>query len=400
MRVLFSPDLITPDPGPLTAPSVALHEVTMPLEYNKIETIIHLDRVRSNHRLIKGWCANPIPVVKADAYGHGLIEVAGVLAEEGAGSLAVGTVEEGVRLRRTYGGEIIALLGTLDGEDCRMAWEWGIVPVVHHMDQFEGLAAAAQGRTRLPVALKFDTGMSRLGFAPDQAGEILAALAEHPELNVQMICSHLACADDPREEEFVREQGQRFHAVCALFRKGGVPVRACLANSGGILAYPGLHHDAQRPGIALYGSNPFLGTAWEERGSELRPAMEVTAPVFSVHRVAAGESVSYGRTFRAQEGMEVAVIGAGYADNYSRSLSNRGEVLLHGRRAPVLGRVCMQLTAVDVTRIPGTRVGDRAHLLGGEGAGAITPEELAGWWGTITYEVFCLLGQNRRKHLW
>jgi alanine racemase len=369
----------------------------MALNYNKIRTIIHLERLRENFRLIKGVCANPIPVIKADAYGHGLLEVAAVMTEEGAQTLAVGTVEEAVRLRERFEGRIVALLGPLDAPDCRMAWEGGIVPMIHHTDQLRGLADAGKGGGRLGVALKFDTGMSRLGFAPAQADEVLVHLAAHPALGLEMICSHLACADDPAEEDFVLEQGQRFGEICSLFRKGGMVFQACLANSGAILGYPRLHHDAQRPGIALYGSNPFQGTAWEGKGAGLRPAMEVVAPVFSVHRIEAGQTVSYGRTFRADREMRVAVIGAGYADNYSRSLSNRGQVLLHGRRAPVLGRVCMQLTAVDASRIPEASVGDQAHLLGGAGAAAITPEELAGWWGTITYEVFCLLGQNRRR---
>jgi alanine racemase len=370
----------------------------MALSYNKIRTIIHLERLRANFRLIRGRCANPIPVIKADAYGHGLMEVAAVMAGEGAQALAVGTVEEAGLLRGAYDGKIIALLGPLDAEDCRMVWEAGIIPVLHHMDQLGKLAAARRGEERLRVALKFDTGMSRLGFAPEQTGEILAVLSDHPELTLDMVCSHLACADDPEEKDFVLEQGQRFGEICSLFRKGGLAFQSCLANSGGILGYPGLHHDLQRPGIALYGSNPFRGTSWEGKGAGLSPAMEVVAPVFSVHRVEAGHTVSYGRTFRADQEMRVAVIGAGYADNYSRSLSNQGEVLLHGRRAPILGRVCMQLTAVDATHIPETRVEDQVHLLGGQGTGAITPEELAGWWGTITYEVFCLLGQNRRMY--
>jgi alanine racemase len=127
--------------------------------------------------------------------------------------------------------------------------------------------------------------------------------------------------------------------------------------------------------------------------------MEVVAPVFSVHGLKAGESVSYGRTFTASREMRVAVVGAGYADNYSRSLSGRGEVVLHGKRAPILGRVCMQMTAVDATDIPQAKAGDPAYLLGGPGERPVTPEELAGWWGTITYEVFCLLGQNARTHV-
>jgi alanine racemase len=371
----------------------------MALGYNKVRAIIHLNRLRDNFRLISAWCANPIPVIKADAYGHGLFEVAGVMSAEGARTLAVGTVGEAAQLRERFDGRIIALLGPVDDEDCRLAWEARIVPVIHHHEQFAALAARRKGKGRLSVALKFDTGMSRLGFSPGESGKVLAAAAESPGLEVVMVCSHLACADDPGESAFVMEQGRRFAETCAALRGGGLAFDACLANSGAILGYPELHHDAQRPGIALYGSNPFRGTAWEAKGAGLAPAMEVVAPVFSVHGLKAGESVSYGRTFTASREMRVAVVGAGYADNYSRSLSGRGEVDLHGKRAPILGRVCMQMTAVDATDIPQAKAGDPAYLLGGPGERPVTPEELAGWWGTITYEVFCLLGQNARTHV-
>jgi alanine racemase len=171
-----------------------------------------------------------------------------------------------------------------------------------------------------------------------------------------------------------------------------------LVNSAGILAYPELHFDGQRPGISLYGSNPFWGTRWEAKGQSLLPAMEVMAPILSVHDLAKGQTISYGRTFTAPRDMQVAIVACGYADNYSRSLSNKGWMLVHGKRAPVIGRVCMQLTAIDITHIPQTRPGDQAYVLGGQGKERILPEELARWWGTITYEVFCLLGQNPREY--
>jgi alanine racemase len=176
-------------------------------------------------------------------------------------------------------------------------------------------------------------------------------------------------------------------------------VEATLANSAAIVAYPELRLDMQRPGIALYGADPFWGTAAQGRGPALEPAMEVLTRVYQVHDLRQGETISYGRTFTAGRDMRVAIIGAGYADAWSRGLSNRGLVLLHGLRAPVVGRVCMQMTAVDVTDVPQARAGDRVWLLGGPGENSIRSEELAQWWGTISYEVLCLLGLNRREYI-
>jgi alanine racemase len=175
-------------------------------------------------------------------------------------------------------------------------------------------------------------------------------------------------------------------------------VRGSLANSGAIFGHPALHHDVQRPGIALYGGNPFFGTAWAEKGAGLAPCMDATTRLVQVRAIHAGQTVSYGRTFRAARDMRVGIVAVGYADNYSRGLSNTGSMLVHGRRVPILGRVCMQLTAVDLSAVPEAVAGDEVYVLGGQGPERISADELAAWWGTITYEVFCLLGQNSRTY--
>lgn len=369
----------------------------MPIDYNLIRVRIKLDAIQHNYRLLRTRGKRLIPVIKADAYGHGLIDVAQALASCGADFFAVGTVEEAVRLRPAVQGAIMALLGPQRREDFQACVDQDILPLVARPDQLLLLQEQAAARNaRLPVALKFDTGMARLGFTPSEALGLAQILRRCDRLAPEWLISHLAVADDPDQAAFVREQARRFAGIFAALHQAGFPVRASLVNSAGLLAYPDLAWDAQRPGIALYGANPFLGTALENLGQGLKPAMEVRALVMAVHPLPKGASISYGRTYAANQDRVVAIIAAGYADNYSRGLSNKGAVMLHGKRAPILGRVCMQMTAVDVTEISATAPGDEACLLGGEGEAAVRPEELAAWWGTIPYEVSCLLGMNRR----
>lgn len=371
----------------------------MSIPYNKIHVRIELDAIVNNYRVLSQYGARLVAVVKSDAYGHGLLPVAKALAEAGARDFAVGAVEEGAALRRAgVAGRVLSLLGPVDPVDYPPLWEHDILPFIHSFEQLDALAGYGRGREPLPVALKFETGMGRLGFTLADVPR-LAERVRASGVRPVMLSSHLATADEPQSADYVAAQAREFDAARQALAAQGFAVEGCLANSAAILANPELAHQAQRAGIALYGPNPFHGTALAHLGQGLRPAMSVTAPVVAVHPLAAGRSVSYGRTFRAERDMRVAIVGVGYADAYSRGLSGRGAVCLHGRRAPILGRVCMQMTAVDATDIPQARFGDRAYLLGGEGPGRVTPEDLAGWWGTITYEVFCLLGLNPRSYV-
>ncbi len=376
----------------------------MTIVHNKLRVRVHLGRILDNYLLLR-QVGGPgtIPVIKADAYGHGLGAVARTMAQAGANTMAVGTVDEAVWLwQLPFAERIVSLLGPQDQNEARAVWEHGLLPVVYRLDQLELLAKAAGnvGNRAAPlgIALKFDTGMSRLGFAESEVEELLSSLERMGMLSVEMAMSHLASADNPDEREFNLEQARRFTAILSRLRKAGHEPEASLVNSAGILAYPELCLDAPRPGIALYGANPFHATTLEHLGRDLAPGMEAWAPVLQLRDLKQGDTVSYGRTFTATGDMRIAIVAAGYADSYSRGLSGQGSMLLHGKRAPILGRVCMQLTAVDVTKIPETKPGDQAYLLGGKGEYAIRPEELAAWWGTITYEVFCLLGLNQKEY--
>lgn len=378
----------------------------MSILYNKLEVRIRLAAIRANYRFLCSHGSRVIGVIKADAYGHGLFEVAQALAQEGCDTFAIGTVEEGAALRQFLSGadikaRIISLLGPVDPEDYSLLWEHDIIPFVGDFRQLETLAGqAARAGKGLSVSLKFDTGMARLGFVGEDIPRLVDRLREAPLLRPVMASSHLATADDPEAVAQVMSQASRFEAMLAALAQAGFPVEANLANSAGILAHQNLHHQSQRGGIALYGANPFAGSAWEHLGRGLTPAMEVRTKIVAVHALKKGQSISYGGTYTAGRNMRVAIVAAGYADAYSRGLTGKGaQMLVAGRRVPQIGRVCMQLCACDVSEVPDVRVGDWAVLLGGSGPLAISAEELASWWGTISYEVFCLLGMNRRVYV-
>jgi len=375
----------------------------MSIQYNKIQVQVSLENLRHNYRVFRSTCDNVIPVIKSDAYGHGLIEVGQAMEQEGAETLAVGFVNEAVLLRES-GCEkrIFALLGPVDDADFAALWDHDILAAMGRFDQLERVAQMAEERGEVRVGLKFDTGMRRLGFRPEDVPEVIEFFRSNPKVVPVMATSHLALADEPENVAAVNGQAEKFQTAVDALRGAGFEIEANLSNSAGSIAHERCHYDSLRLGIALYGCNPLHDTEWAGRCGELRPAMEVSAPVMHVHCLKKGESVSYGWTYTADHDLTVAVVGVGYADNYSRSLSNTGYMNIKGHRAPILGRICMQMTMVDVTGIMGegldVRPGDRAWLLGGPGPGTITPEDLAGWWETITYEVFCLLGMNRRQY--
>ncbi len=369
------------------------------IEYSKVEVQVDLGAVRHNYREMTKAGTRLIAVVKSDAYGHGAREVAEALEEEGADSFAVGYVHEGHMLRESgCRGRIISLLGPADNDDVSCLSQGNIIPFVGHFDTLHMLAG--QSTRPLDIALKFDTGMSRLGFKRADLGNLLDFLHAHPQLRPVMVSSHLASSDEPDQDSLTHSQLAVFNEVVDTVRQAGFSVEANLSNSAAILGHQHCRCDSQRVGITLYGGNPFAGTSRAELGANIRPTMAVTAPVLHVHTLEKGQGISYGHTYVADHPITVAVVGAGYADCYSRGLSNAGFMNAAGVRVPIVGRICMQMACVDVSALAGQgvdlHVGDCVHLLGGEGPGRVDIHELASWWGTITYEVLCLLGMNRR----
>lgn len=320
-------------------------------------------------------------VVKANAYGHGAIQVAGKLEELGAEYLAVACLEEGVELREAGISLPILILGVTPAEFTDWLLRYDLTQTVGE----EGMAAAyaegarKAGRT-LKVHVKVDTGMSRLGFLWERAAEAAAGISGMPGLELEGIFTHFAAADS--DEAFTMEQLSRFLTVTGTLEDRGIkiPIRHCAA-SAAVLNYPCTHMDMVRPGIALYGH-------YLEKGMEhlcgLRPVMTLKTRVAAVRRVPAGATVSYGRTAKMAGETTLAVLPAGYADGFPRLLSNEGSVLIHGIPCPIVGRVCMDLCMVSVESVPDVRVGDEAILYGPE---PVSVEHAADLTGTIQYEL-------------
>lgn len=368
-------------------------------DFSYCATHIDLGRLRRNLNRLSARPQAVMPVLKSDAYGHGLLPVARTLGQAGVTHFAVGTVDEGVFLRQAdFTQEIVILMGAPAPQDMARAVEHGLAPLIFNAESLALAAAQASAARPLNIVVKCETGMARLGFAPSELPALLDALRAAPGLRPVLALSHLACADMPEKDAFTRRQAAVFDAMCQTLEAAFPSLRRTLCNSAGSLAYPQFAGHLLRPGEALYGGNVLHGTAWAHLGRELEPVMSVSAPVLQVHDLAPGQPASYGSLFTAQRPTRLAVLGIGYADGYARGLSCRGEVCVNGHRAPVRGRVCMGMILADVTDIADVRMGDTAWIAGGPHPRAVTMQELAEAWGTIPYEAQCLLGRNRRVY--
>lgn len=355
-------------------------------------------------------------VIKADAYGHGHIRVAAALLKEGASLFASGSVQEAVQLRQGLAAlaldarpldkaqpAIISLLGLVNREDVFLCADYGIIPVVHSLEQLAMLEGAGR---MLAVAVKCNTGMSRLGFNEDELPAFIEGLKRIPDVRPVIALSHMHSADTEKGREMVRAQGAVFVRMLETLRAVWPDMAASLGNSAGTLLAGDIADcigpHVCRPGVALYGSNPFAGTSLAPLGGSLLPAMAVSTPILAVRTLPKGAGIGYGHTYAASQDSYVGIIAAGYADCFTRSMSNKGILCVEGVRAPVIGRVSMQMTAIDLSGLP-TNGKERprpdvAWILGGPHPDAVSVEELARLWGTITYEVLCLLGYNERVY--
>ena len=335
---------------------------------------VDLGAIRHNVRTLKRRAAGAwlMAVVKADAYGHGAVQVSRAALEAGAGSLAVVTVEEGAELRRAGIGAPILVFTDLLPHELTLAGAYRLQVTAHSIPSARRIAVHPD----LEAHLKINTGMNRWGVEPGEAGEA------HKILGSQLvgIYTHLASADS--DEEATSRQIEVFDDVLAARDFGGVLVHA--ANSAGTLWHPPSRYDCVRPGIALYGLHP-TGDEGDPADEDLRPALSLKSYVASVRRLAPGEGVSYGLTFRAEASMFAATVPVGYAEGYRRILSNRASALVRGERRPLLGRVTMDACVFGVG--DGVEVGDEVVLVGEQGGESIRAEEVARWADTINYEV-------------
>jgi alanine racemase len=353
---------------------------------------IDLRAVAHNVRAIKSLIGERVrlcAVVKDDGYGHGALPVARVARAAGADFFAVSAIADGARLRRAGFGESILVLGYTAPERAREIVELGLTATVFSLEGARALSAAALDLGATAKAhLKIDTGMNRLGISPEEAPSIAAAMAELPSLELEGVYSHFVDADST-DLGFARKQLALFLAAVDAIEARGVKVAIRhIANSTGTVALPEARLDMVRPGIALYGLKP--SSATDMRDLPLRPAMRLVARVAMVKDIPAGASVSYGRTFIAARASRIATLPIGFALGLPRELSNRGSVLIAGKRAPVVGRICMDLCMIDVTDVPGVGVGDEATFFAASG---LTADEVADSLGTVNCELVCILGK-------
>ena len=356
---------------------------------------IDLGALGANYRAIKaaGHGAELMAVVKADAYGHGAIEVTRALRDEGCGHFGVARVCEARELRAAGVRDRIYLLGGFLANEAEDIVGLDLTPFVYDVALIAplGRAAEAQARAQFPVHLKIDSGATRLGILPGELDQVVAELGRALSLTVEGVCTLLVNAGDP-QSPVTGMQLEVFNAALARLRAAGIDARvAHVANSAASILRPDAHYSLLRPGLAIYGLPPVPAV---REHVELRPVMTFKTRVVQVKRVPAGVGVSYGHTFVTPRPSAIGVLAVGYADGYRRGLQHGGEVLIRGRRAPVVGAVCMDLTMVDLTDVPGAAIGDEAILWGGAGEAMISVNDIARLAQTISYEMLCTVGKR------
>jgi alanine racemase len=354
---------------------------------------VDLAALAGNLRVIRAQVGGEVKVmaaVKADAYGHGAVECARRLEREGIDWFGVALPEEGIELRRAgIRNPILCLGGFWAGQE-NACLQQNLTPVVYRLDMIETLDRAARAAVLIAdVHLKIDTGMGRLGVRSDDLREFSKALSRYQNIRVDGLMTHLASADDPAHEDFTRNQLKRFDQAITLFRElGFAPTYVHAANSAASFAYPAARGNIVRPGGTLYGFRRDVLPP-DIEAPQLRPVLSLRSRIMLLKTVGKGEQLGYGGTFETTRESLIATVPIGYDDGYRRSLSNRGRVIVRQTFAPVVGRVSMDLTLVDVTDVPGVSLHDQVTLLGRDGELSITAEDLGDLAGTISYEITC-----------
>ncbi|MBI4230049.1 MAG: alanine racemase [Planctomycetes bacterium] len=368
--------------------SVSMHRVWGEVDLGALGR--NLGRIRARLRPDQ----HLLVVVKADAYGHGAVEVAREAVACGAAFLGVGDSQEGLTLRAAGIREPILVLGALIPGEIDAVLTHGITPCVHSEDKIRLLAKVARSLNRpLGVHLKVDTGMGRLGARPERVGDLLDAIRREAPLYTEGICTHLAAVD--RDDPSLDRQLALFSDLVGRYADGEGAIRwRHAANSLVVLSRPGAPFNLVRVGGAAYGIDPTdrPGTA-----RAFEPVLSLHTQVVYLKDLPAGAPVGYAGTWQAPRAVRTAVLPVGYHDGYAFAFGNRAEVLVRGIRAPVIGRVSMDYTTIDVTDIPGVHVGDPVVLLGRQEGAEITLHEMAAWRSTVPYEIPCSLGPRVKR---
>lgn len=358
---------------------------------------INLDNLAFNMRQIRSKAKSKdiIAVVKADAYGHGALDIAPVLLENGATSLAVAVVSEGVELRRGGIECPIMVLGFTPPSLMDDLVKYDIQQTVFSYSYAKELSAIAEkNHKKARIHIAVDTGMGRIGFMPNKESvEEVLKISKLPNIEVQGIFSHFSTADE-KDKEYTDYQLSKFNEFYDELSKVGVKIKIRhIANSAAIIELPKTHFEAVRPGIILYGYYP--SEEVDKSNIQLKPVMELKTNIAHIKKIPSGYYISYGRKFKSTRETVVATLPVGYADGYTRLLFNKAKVIINGQFAPVVGRICMDQCMVDVTNIKGEiKVGDEVILIGEKGEISINADHIAEMLGTINYEVVCMISKR------
>lgn len=359
---------------------------------------IDLDALAHNMREIRK-ITNPdaqiMAVVKADAYGHGVKECAKTLLENGADRFAVATLDEAKELRNIFSDVPILILGSSMEEEAREIIKNEIMPNVYTYEFAKALSdTALELGKKVKVHVKLDTGMSRIGFVVrdvdnDDLIDEIVKISELPMLEIEGIFSHFAVSDEDRDD-YTRLQFNRFMGVCNALEKRGIkiPIKH-ICNSAGIMMYPEYHLDMVRPGVIMYGMYP--SNFVDKTRLDLKYVMSLKSVITYVKDIEPGRGVSYGVEYIADGVARIATVPVGYADGYLRMLAGKAKIAVNGKLFPIAGRICMDQCMIDVTSVNNIKRGDEALIFGD---GAVTVDDVAGWIGTINYEVTCMISRR------
>lgn len=338
-----------------------------------------------------------IGVVKADAYGHGSVEVAKVLLKNNIHGLAIATLHEAIVLRDAGISCPIINLGLTPDIYASVLMEYDIIPVIASYENALKISQTAEGYGKVhPLIIAIDTGMGRIGFLPnDTSIEEIKKIRELPNVFIKGIFSHFATADES-DKTYANTQLNFYKDFCEKLKNAEIPINyKTFANSAAIMEIPTAHYNAVRPGIILYGCYP--SNEVDKNQLHIKPVMSIKANIVHLKKVPSGTSISYGRRFTAGRESLIGTLPLGYADGYPRALNGKGRVIINGVYAPVVGNICMDQCMIDVTDVPNVKLGDEVILMGSDGKLSILPEEIGEKTNTINYEILCSFGQRLPK---
>lgn len=371
--------------------------MVFPLQIRPTWAEVNLDNLEHNIREFRRCISSRtaiMAVVKANAYGHGAIEVSRVAQEQGVSFFGAAVLEEGIALRRAGIKKPILLFRHVPLEQGDELLKFNLTAAVFTMDAAEAFSAkgAACGK-KIPVHIKVDTGMGCVGVQPRDALAFIRRVDLLPGLKIDGLFTHFAAADEA-DKSYAYDQFRLFQEVAAACRASGIKINLHhTANTAATIDLPETHLDMVRVGIGLHGCYPSSDVNHEK--VKLRPVLSFKTKIIHLKKVPPGSAISYGCTYRAPEEALIATLTAGYGDGYPRILSNRGEVLVRGRRVPVVGRVCMDQMMLRVDAVPEARVGDDVVIYGEQDGETVSVDEIAALTGTINYEILCAVDKKR-----